>query len=891
MPFLKSLGKLFLKFILIIFILLVVICAGLLIYYAFTIQSAEDYLPKDFLFYVKIDSLKDIYNNVLDLKAAEVIFSQPEFQAIHNALLEFKSNEFARDNVLKRLLEMRASIVVHEDRSITVVLEPGLLSLATRNIALISTLVKIEKVNLTIVQKGKLTVYAISIGDSEQFFFSVANNLVFLSTKRENIESLFKNFDTGNNLKNNKSLSAVQGKLGEKGLLDLYVSTPLLIDLLFKNSSNVYQAFSQVAFNDLSLISFYVSNNELRIGIFSSFLPKNASLKSFLAYNPASLQSIKYFPATTSVVSSVNVKSFKDLYGLLLLFQGQELSRIYAQIDDVTKSLLGISLDDLLFNWSGEETGAFCIGRSTDPVVFIRIKDRTKLEAALKKLDESLLLDKDSSLVFNNVRLSRIIFPGIIKSIVDLFVKNLEMPYFYTTDDFIFFCMNPEILSGAINDYKSGQVLLRRENYKTTTEKLPANANIFCYYDLTENFPPFFPQGSLPARLLSLYESGAIGLYLHENELSAYLTAKGVAGRKTVGFPGFPKNLEHGAASDVLCADLSGSGKNELIYIDNNSHLVIQDLISLKALEAPVEKQSSILMSRSKKTGRPEIFVFSASGTLGKYDKDAKSVSPFPVVTIFKNSFPPVDMDDDLLFYSQSDKALFLLPKTGGKEKKIGFTIENPILSSPSASDGLIAFYPKTFEGTVYVIDNQGNLKKGWSQNGGGISYCSPLFVKNSSNELYIAFLTQAGQLNLWDSAGNAAKGFPQSFAGPFYSNPVLCASSSGQKNALALLNEGGMVTLVAEDGRILKQKTIPNAGDKKSALSVYDIDGDRIDELFIYGANNFVIGLDSNLELLPGFPVKGGRKPAFVDINLDGRKEMVVAGFDNQLYAYELYK
>mgnify|MGYP000453629335 CR=1 FL=1 len=93
------------------------------------------------------------------------------------------------------------------------------------------------------------------------------------------------------------------------------------------------------------------------------------------------------------------------------------------------------------------------------------------------------------------------------------------------------------------------------------------------------------------------------------------------------------------------------------------------------------------------------------------------------------------------------------------------------------------------------------------------------------------------------------------------------------------------------EPDPVREEKMIENAGDRKSRMIAYDIDRDGIDELFIYGARNFVIGLDAKLEMLPGFPVAGGRKPAFGNLNNDAWLEMIVAGFDDKLYVYELSK
>ncbi|MBN2353240.1 MAG: DUF3352 domain-containing protein [Spirochaetales bacterium] len=890
MAFGKKLLKFFLKFVLVIVIVLAVAAAGLGVYYLVTLRSAEEYLPAKFLFYVKIDSLKEIYENVLDLKAADVLFSQPEFKSVYRALLDFKSNEWARDPVLKKLLEMRASIVVHQDRSLSLVLEPGLLSLGTRNFALISAFLKVDNLNLTTTRKGDVTVYGIGFGSRDQFFFSVVDNLVLVSDKTANIESLYRNRTSGENLAHDKSLASVQGKLGAKGMLDLYVSTPTLINLALPEDSPVKRILSRLTLNDLSLLSLDLSNDELTLGLYSSFTPTHRGLASFLDYNPPPLQSLKYPPLSSSVYSALNVKSFKDLFELRLLLDNKDVEGTINQLDGVAKTFLGTGLDGLLWDWIGDEVGAFLTAGSDESVFFARVRDRAKLDVTFKKLVASNIFYQDSSLVFNDVRLSRIDFPDLLKGIIGLFVDNLTVPYFYITDDFIFFCMDPEVLAKAINDHRSEQVLIRSENFRQTTEAAPKNANLFLYYDLTRSKPPFFPADSLPGRLLRLYESGMIGVYYIANEIRVTVHARGISGRKTVPLAGYPKDLPKGTSGDVYSVDLYGSAVGELVYVNNDGSLVIQDLLSGAVSLAPLDPQSAVVSSALPGSRVRDIFTFSPSGALGKFEFHAQSVPPFPVITPFKNSFLPVADGADLLFYSRADRAFYLFPKAGGSEKKIEFQIDNPVLYPPDVRNGIIAYYPKNFEGDVFLISTDGKLIPGWSRRGGGISLSGPVFVDGPGGRARVAFLTQAGVLNLWELDGRIVSGFPVQLEGTYAAAP--CPAERGRRpSMLAAINEAGKCALVSQTGEILKVKSMTDSGGRNAKLLADDVDRDGIDELFIYGGNNFVIGLDALLELLPGFPVTGGRRPAFNDVNLDGRKDMLTAGFDNRIYAYELNK
>ncbi|MBN1524234.1 MAG: hypothetical protein JW904_07130 [Spirochaetales bacterium] len=889
MAFIKKFFKFFAKLFLILGIIVLVAVAGVTIYYLVTLESAEDYLPEDFLLYVKIDSLKNIYNNVLDLKAADVIFSSGDLRSVYTALLEYRSNQFANNEFLKMLIELQASVIIHDDYSMTLALDPGALSLVTRNFGLINTFFKLDGVNLTTIQKGTLVLYKFAAGPTDNFYFSMANNLLFLSTKEENIEQLYRNKTSHKNLNSNKSLAAIKGKIEKKGLIELYASTPKLLENLFKNSPEMRPVLDRITFNELCLLSFYVSNDELRLGIYTEMDAKDDTLKTFMDYTPSSTGIIRYLPDDANIVTSLNIKSLKDLYAVMLVFQGKSLADTVEQAEGASKLLLsGASFDDLVFNWTGEEMGAFVTGNEIDPVIFVKIKDRSKLNLALKKLADSALLDQRAALV-NDIPMARIEFPGLIRAIVDSFVKGIDLPYFIISDDFILFSMNPELLSKAILKYRSNKVITATVNYKTVTKDLPTNANIFSYFDLTRTLPPLIERGSMPANLLGLYEAGAMNIYFNKNELRVYINAYGIAGNKTKMLPGYPKEIVGGTKTDVLLVDVSGSGVGKLVYVDSENNLVIQDFSGNKSM-AKLDGDCTLLPVRGN-AGMQEIFTWARSGTIWKFNGSAAAIKPFPQNTTFQNSFSPVEVDNNLLFYSRSENRLTLFPKTGGQETPLVENLEHEVLAAPSYLNGYIAYYPKSLEPQVFLVNRSGKRAEGWPVDAASVSFCSPQIIRNANGQMRVMFLTQSGMLHLWELDGRDAPGFPVDLEGTYFTDPVMVRANSRGQDAIAVLADNGIMTIVDQYGTIVIQKSIRDSGDKQSKLVKYDIDRDGIDEIFVYGARNFIIGLDNRLEMLPGFPLPGARKPVFANLYGNSIPEMLVAGFDNRLYGYELNK
>jgi len=890
MAFPKKLVSFVIKFVLISIIIFAVIAGGLFVYYLVTMENAEEYVPDDFALYLKVDSIREIYDNVLDLKAADVIFSSPELRFIYSAFLEFKSNEFFKTELFRQLLDRSAHFLITKDFSPVIIFDPGLLSLGTRAFPLLEIFYNIGDLKLKKIEKNAITIYEYKPASNQVFYFALNSNLIFLSTKQEHIEKLYEIKQSQKNVKNNKELSALSKKISQKGFIELYISTNDLIQNTLKGIPELNFILRRIDLNSYSILSFFVSNDELHLNAYTNIEVPDDTLKDLLSYNPSVLGIIKYLPHNTNIFSSIKFKTFKHMYETAIYMKGNQIEDTFKTVDEACQFLLGASVQELFFDWTGSEAGAITVGESLDPIIYLKIKDKSKYEYAFKKINESLVLDTDTTLVLDEVRVSQIAFPGFIKLIVDAFVKGIETPYYLVIDDYIFFSMNPEHLAKLQNSHRQGKHLINDEKYKNVTKNVPQNANVFMYYDFGTSMPKFLGYNTLLTKLLGLYEKGVFSVRFTDKEIKINIAAAGIAGHKTRPFPEFPKQLEYAPVSDIICKNIKGSATVELIYVDEKNNLVIEELLTESKIKGEVEGMSTPLVCTDILSGSNDIFVFSKSGTVYKFTPEADPIAPFPIVTSFKSSFNPIQTDRSLVFYSQGEKALYLFSEQGDMQK-FPVELEHDVLSPPAYLDGLLAFYPKSFENAVWLTDIQGNVKSGWPKDGAGISYCSPVLFKDQNHRVLIAFLTQAGQLNVWNLSGQSLNGYPFEFDGVYYADPVPIALGGGVNPGLVILSEEGVVSIIDLQGKVVKAKKLDGGGDKNYKLVVFDFDKDGEDEIFIYGARNTIIGLDNKLNNLPGFPIPGSLCPGFSDINYDGKYELIVGSFDKNLYVYTLDK
>jgi len=167
-----------------------------------------------------------------------------------------------------------------------------------------------------------------------------------------------------------------------------------------------------------------------------------------------------------------------------------------------------------------------------------------------------------------------------------------------------------------------------------------------------------------------------------------------------------------------------------------------------------------------------------------------------------------------------------------------------------------------------------------------GISWGAPRFLQDGETTL-VTFLTQAGFLHAWDLAGAQRQWFPVSLPGVFYA-PAEPLAVGGRSYLVALAQDGGL-SLVGTDGKVARPARVPDLAGRNARLLLGDLARDGVKEIFLYGSGAFLAGYDAWFRPLPGFPLKGVTRPQLVDLDRDGRTDLLTAGLDGKIYAYTL--
>lgn len=855
--------KIFLKTVvsIILFIILVIIGHG--INHLITKKDVSEYLPNNSQAYIEVESLKKLFDDIIDLNALEIVTAQDDYNEVFTLLMDFKSSKYSKSNLIKEVLNLKAFVVLKDDYTPSIIIDPGFKSIITRYLPTI--LKHSEIVVFELIEYKESEIFVITGEDGSNIYFCVENNLILLSPSIEAVQDLIDAKEAEEGIKTRKLLKSLKDVKVKNSIIKFYLNIATIMEGIESEDMVIENLLSMIDFSPLSPISLALSNENIGIESSIDIVSKNDTLKEFLNHKASPLKIIKTLPDSTNIYTAVNFKSFKDFYEILNLLQDDFNFEDY---DFLLELFAGLNTDELLFSWTGSEAGLFTVESASEPVIFIEISDQVKYTGMINALDSSIALNSDSSINIDGVVVNRLELSTLIRAGANLINKNSDLPFYLDHNGYLFLSQNPEVLASLVNKSSAGELLIEDKTYKEITSRVPQNANFFFYYDLNTAIPRFLYKSPLLYQLLNEYEKGYLSLFYSDSNISFNFSAQSSESEKNSPFPGYPKKLD-GLLSELFVKNITGGDSVEFIYIDGNNTLIISDSSGNKIREMELEERTFIDVLDSGK-----IVLLGESGTLYYLNGELEQVEPFVSLELSSTDLQPLITSNNIVLYSEENNAVEIYNLNGELLNSI-FTSKK-LKSQPLLFDNNLYYYPKSLMGTVEGFTITGEEIEGWPQNSYGVSFSTPFKYKNS-----IGFLNQKGALYLWNKKGQVESNFPVSLDGVFYSIPVEF------DNSIVTVNESGALFMINSKGEIKLQRDVDKVNGKHYKLSTEIIDGKDI--LFLYGGSNNIYAFNNKLQLLPDFPINGMSKPTVVDINSDGVTEVISVGSDNKQHIYSI--
>lgn len=709
----------------------------------------------------------------------------------------------------------------------------------------------------------------------------------------------------------------------------LLLSPEFIYGLFADQDAGFASFFDNINFNSTVEAGLSILPRKLEFRLAVPLSSLEPTLSQLLAQKPQTPNLAEYIPASAQYATILSAGTLNELYQTAVLFSGPELESALNQADATSRMLFGLTLNELLFSWSGKEFAAFGLEGRPHPVYAIQVSDERKRQEVFDKAFKSIVLNEDLRLNLDGMRIPRIEVPEFLQSLLRKWDIYLPAPYYTIYKDYFLVSESAETLLAGVRAMQRNDVLPRTNEWRSIAGGKTASSVVSLYYSLDLSVPFFLRKNTALSSFLAMYRQGLIRIGIDRGlvDFSFVLVPGSGSGVSLVnGYPldigGRPSNKVYGAGSS--------QGTNSRIFLASGNTVLSINLAD-NAVNELSGQGSQWIIPADGVGKKDEIFawVVSDRGRITLVDGDLEAVSGFPLLTGLRLSAPPYAFEGRLYLCDEDGKVHIITEK--GSQSAWPTTFDAPLRSPPSfltvpargrnnPGGSFAAVYPKSFFGEIYILDVNGRPLPNWPapisrinayvnydddsgaaysatvysatvySAGVGIGFGSPLLFLHN-NKLHVAFVCQTGELIVYDENAVPVSPFPLYLSGVFYVQPVF------DGEYMWLVSENGTLFRVSPEGELLYQNIPGFTVKEEGYITTFDYDGDKIPEIFITGEGNALYAFTRNFRSLEGFPLPAWGTPYFAEAQgalrssqYSGNKkaEIFAMGMDRRLYRWQ---
>ncbi|WP_028973037.1 hypothetical protein [Spirochaeta cellobiosiphila] len=844
--------------------------------------KSSDYFPTDSTLRIEVTSVGDLIEELTDWEVSDIVLSEPEMKDIYQSFLEWKNNPVRENFLVKRAMSLDANILFNDNFDPLIIINMGWRSFVNRIILWSEPLlgfspIEIKKTNFeghsyfTIIPPKKTQAEEVEAKESKPIYVFIKGKILLISTNEKFIQDTLMGAPFAQTHQLNYSFST-------NPLIKIHLNTQKLVQMFQKDFPDLIPLSNRLNFNKETLLAVDIKKGEINLEGYTPFHTDTEDLVEYLSYDPGYLRVPQYLPDSVNILTGFRFRNFDSLINLVNNFIDNKKQINLSNFDVLTKSILGLSSQELVTDWLGREAGAFTLkGYSSNPVMFVEIENQENLDKVFEKLKNNLFIKAKDNLVIDKIRVASLNFPAPLMKVLEVFTGPIDTPYMVRKGNYLYLSNNPETLAHLLKEIKGKNYLSDSKSFKNVTGKLPSRSPFLFYYDLNSAMPRFLLSQNVLAKIFRLYEKGHFYISYHQEEIRFQFHGDKSPITGTTNFPGFPVDTHEKINSQVIVGDIGESALPELSFLNTKNEMIITNMIGIKLSRTTMPDRTSLL----KAVPQIGILTYGSSGFLSipiegiGMDQQEKKVE-------WDWTFDPTPYKDGYIIFDKSLQKLIYLRDNGSYPLPQIYT--KNILAPPSVLENrYLGIYPKDIFGTYYITDDEGIPLASWPQRAGSVAIKGPQLIRDK-NQIYSIFLTQKGILEIRDVEGSLIHD-PVEMEGTFYSSPAIIKNK--REHDVVIINKDGDITIFSLKGEIQNQFKVKIPNSETAGIIGYDINDDGIEELFLYGAGSKIYGWTKEGKLLEGFPVEGHFKPVFTDLDSNGIPEMITGGLDRKIYAY----
>ncbi|MDR2019306.1 MAG: hypothetical protein LBQ14_00905 [Treponema sp.] len=849
--------------------------------------NPEAVIPNSFEVYCHIPNPARFSQRLLAHEALPSILADPALAPLIPAISQIRESRILENKWFHFFVRGTVDAAVLTGKQQLAVWDTGILAPLLRLLPFLAGHFTIP--DLYYVQAGKNSRFEYRLDNGTVYYIAPYHNLLVAANDSDLFESVINGTSRDGDIRG-ASYKTINTRNFDIAFL---VSQEMILNVLAGQDPKVGSVLDQLNFPGLIEAAVSIYPEKLEISLFSSLSSNNQALKRIIEHNSELAVFTQLLPDTAQYSTIVSAAPFEELMNAAVSVFGPDLSAALKKADSSSRMLFRLSIEDLLYSWTGREFAVFGMEGRPSPVYAIQIGNEQVRQEVFDKAFKSVFLNENTQFVLDGNRIPQIRLPDFVEGVLHIMGINLPSPYYVVQNDFLFVSESAENLLAAINGIRKNAILPRTAAWKTLAQSSSDKASFSLFYSLDRSLP-FFLRGNTPFNaILRLYRQGLARLSFENRAVIISLAAVPGSGSGVALSPGYPLDLG-GRGGNAVYALASGRRGEGRFFLTRDTAALSINPADQSVYELKNPRPVQIIPAAGLAFGRitdPAAWVVNSQGQVSLVNGNMEPVNGFPLITGARLSAPPAAYGGKLYLSDDSgDEGHIYVVDSSASVSQWDLVFDTALRSAPvflDAADKTYAgIYPKSFiSHEIWLTDAGGNPYPGWPVPVSGIAFGSPLlFVQGTGRDgrVLVAFITAAGELTVVDEGGTALPAFPLELAGVFYQQPVY------DGEFLWIIESAGGLYQISLEGTVLYQK-IPNLTVKESGyIGVFDADGDKVPEIFFTGEGNALYGYSRNFNSLEGFPLPVWGRPAFGDLNGDGKLECIGVGLDNKLYRWQ---
>jgi len=882
--------KKFLRFIITLLIILAALFIGWAAFSLIGRVNAASVIPDSASLRLSISNPVRLFDGILTHESLDEFSNVPALAQTASALIAMKDNKILKHGLLRLAARGNLELGILPSNSESEILiaawDFSFFSPLLRLLPVISNFINIP--DLYYVQAGKNSRFEYRLSD-KTYYIAPYRNLLFITDNSRIFESR-----SSANSGNVKAFTNIKPSNYDAALM---LSNEFIKSLLSDQDAGIAAILNNIVFDSKVEAGLSIYPRKIEFSLAAPLSSGQADLSRLLGQRSHVPGIAERIPANAQYATILSAGTLEEIYQTALVFT-QGLDSALKTADNSSKILLGLSLNDLLFSWSGNEFAAFGLEGRPHPIYMIQIADEKKRQGIFDRAFKSIALNENVRLNLDGVRIPRIEVPEFLQSLLrrwDIFIPS---PYYTIYKDYFLVSESAEALLAALRAMQRNEVLPKTAVWRNIAGGKTVASSFSLYYSLDLSVPFFLRKNTDLSGFLSLYRQGLARMSLNKGlvEISLSLVPGSGGGINLVS--GYPLDAGVKPSNRIYGA---GKGEESRIFYSSGGTAVSLKIADNSTSELTGQGNHWVIpaVDVTVKDGAGTVFawVVTDRGRVTLVDGNMETVQGFPMLTGLQLSSAPAAFMGKL-YLCDEDGKVYTVDAAGKQE--IWETSFTAALRSPpsflSVSTGskktsiYTAVYPKSFFGEIWLLDGEGRTLPNWpapiaienEESGSvGIGFGSPLLFAYK-NRVYAAFVNQSGQFLVYDEEAALVPPFPVALDGVFYQQPVF------DGDFMWLVSSNGTFFRISPEGEVLYQN-IPGFSVKEEGyITFFDSDGDKVPEIYITGEGNALYAYTRNFRSLGGFPIPAWGRPLFIPAQGGRKAEIFGMGMDKRLYRWQ---